>query len=224
MAAMRIDISNQRFGRLITIKRVIPPGESKNKWLCRCDCGNECLVRTSDLRSGRTQSCGCLKTELDHMRNRSHGMSCTSLHKRWRSIKDRCFNPKNKSYKNYGGRGITMCSEWKNSFESFRDWALSNGYKESLTIERRNVNGDYEPSNCLWIPLKEQAKNRRSSHLLTFNGETHNIREWSKILGIPENRIRYRIQNGYTTEKALTMPVGKKKGDKYGREKGSCKG
>lgn len=203
---MRIDISNKRFGRLTTIKRVIPSGETKNKWLCKCDCGNECLVRTSDLRSGRTQSCGCLKAELDSTRTKSHGMSYTNLHKRWRSIKDRCFNLNCKSYPNYGGRGITMCEEWKNSFEAFRDWALNNGYNESLTIERIDVDGDYEPNNCCWIPLVEQAKNRRTTHFITIKGETHNVRDWSKILGINESTIHNRLKNGWDAERALTTP------------------
>lgn len=203
---MRIDITNQRFGRLVTIKRIIPEGETKNKWFCRCDCGNECLVRTSDLRNGRTQSCGCLKRELDFQRNRTHGLSHTRLHKIWRHMKDRCLNPNSKSYKDYGGRGIVICEEWKNNFENFMEWALASGYKSNLTIERIDVNGNYEPNNCCWIPLIEQAKNRRTTHYLTFNNETHNIREWSKIIGISENAIHHRLKSGWSIEKTLTTP------------------
>lgn len=205
---MRIDISGQRFGRLITIKRLIPSGETRNKWLCQCDCGNKCLATTSDLRRGKTKSCGCLKKELDKNRNKRHGMSNTSLHKRWRSIKDRCFNSKSKSFKNYGGRGISMCDEWKNSFESFENWALGNGYQENLTIERIDVDGNYEPKNCCWIPLEEQAKNRRTTRLISFNGETYSIREWSKRLGISESTLYFRLNSGWDIKDAFTIPVG----------------
>lgn len=207
---MRVDITNQRFGRLVTIKRVIPEGETKNKWLCKCDCGNQCLVETSELRNGRVKSCGCLKKELDSHRNMTHGLSATSLHKKWRGIKDRCLNPNCKDYKNYGGRGIKICPEWQNSFEVFRDWALANGYSEELTIERIDVNGNYEPNNCCWIPFKEQAKNRRSTHFITFNDETHNIREWAEITGIKESTIHFRIRSGWSIEETLTTPVMKK--------------
>ena len=129
-----------------------------------------------------------------------HGLSKTSLHKRWRSIKDRCLNPNCSRYMDYGGRGITICDEWRNSFENFRDWAFSHGYEESLTIDRINVDGNYEPDNCRWIPLSEQNMNKRNSHFLTVNGETHTLTEWSKITGISFSALKYRLKNGVSTD------------------------
>lgn len=144
------------------------------------------------------------------MQYEKHGMSKTSLHRIWRLMKCRCSNPRHEKYKDYGGRGITVCPEWKNSFIAFRDWALANGYQEGLSIDRKDNSGNYEPSNCRWTTVKVQANNRRSNHLFTLNGETHTIKEWSELTGIHKNTIRMRIEKGLTGDQVLAAPM---KGD-----------
>ena len=119
-------------------------------------------------------------------------------------MKSRCLNKNSEKYKNYGGRGITVCEEWKNDFKTFYDWAMANGYSDELTIERRDVNGNYCPENCCWITSAEQAKNKTSNVVLEFNGESHNLSEWSKITGISSGELSYRIRRGWDVEKALT--------------------
>lgn len=136
-----------------------------------------------------------------------HGMSRTRLYGIWKDIHRRCYNPKKQDYKNYGGRGIQVCEEWKNSFIAFREWALQNGYTEELTIERNDVNGNYEPSNCRWATKIEQANNRRDNKIIEFNGERHSIAQWSKITGIQENTIRGRYKRGLKGEELFAPPT-----------------
>lgn len=195
----KYELAGKRFGKLYVLKLTSDKTSNRHKWLCKCDCGNTYMANTSDLVSGHAKSCGCNQ----HNGRKTHGMSYTSLHKRWRSIKDRCGNPLCKRYADYGGRGITICDEWEKDFTAFMEWALSHGYEESLTIDRIDVNGNYEPGNCRWIPLKEQNSNKRNNHFITFNGETHTLSEWSEIRGIPLRTIYYRIKAHKTNEEIL---------------------
>lgn len=165
-----------RFGRLIVIERVdnarTPNGKSQIMYRCKCDCGNEKIIRKCHLASGKILSCGCLHREkLGNMR-RKHGFSHKErLYSLWISMKDRCYNENNVHYHSYGGRGISVCEEWKNDYISFRNWCISNGYREeirksgrnNLTIDRIDVNGNYEPSNCRFLTNKENCLNKRDT-------------------------------------------------------------
>ena len=154
-----IDLTGQRFGRLTVIKRN-GSIDHHAAWKCICDCGKVTTVNGKWLRSGKTTSCGCYHNELLAKRSTTHGMSKTRLYRIWHDMKNRCFYEKDKKYSYYGGRGITICNEWKDNFEKFKAWAVANGYKENLTIDRINNNGNYDPSNCRWVTMKEQCKNR----------------------------------------------------------------
>ena len=194
-----IDLTGKRFNRLTVIKRVELKGKS-TRWLCKCDCGNETIVTSEKLKSGHTKSCGCYCHDLV----RKHGKYGTRIYKIWQSMKARCNNTKTPYY---GGRGITVCDEWLNDFKAFYDWAMANGYRDDLTIDRINNDGNYEPSNCRWITMKEQANNTRSNHNITFNGETHSLSEWSRILGIHSHTLSNRIYRGWSIKRAFTEPI-----------------
>ena len=131
----------------------------------------------------------------------------TRLQVIYNCMKQRCYNPHRTQYKNYGGRGIIVCEEWKNSFKNFKDWAMKNGYKDNLTIDRINTNGNYEPSNCRWATVKEQQRNKRTNTHLTCNGKTLLIQEWSELTGLSTSRICLRLKAGWSVEKALLTPI-----------------
>lgn len=182
----RINIAGQKFGRLLVLE-YIP--NSHSKWLCQCDCGNKVTVTSVNLKNGHTQSCGCLN--LDN--HTKHGGRHTRLYKIWIGMKTRCYNKKAKQYENYGGRGITICEEWKNDFIKFRDWAIKNGYENNLTLDRIDVNGNYEPHNCRWATTKQQQNNKRNNFFIEYNNERKTIAEWSALRGIRQDTLRNRI-------------------------------
>lgn len=132
-----------------------------------------------------------------------HGKRKTRLYRIWANIKTRCTNENDPHYERYGGRGITVCDEWKNDFKAFYDWSMSNGYADDLTIDRINNNGNYEPSNCRWVTIKEQNQNKRNVVLITYDGETHNVTEWAQILRLGHDTIRQRYRKGWTPEQCL---------------------
>lgn len=202
------DLSGLEFDRL-TVIEYHHTVNGLSYWRCRCKCGNEKIIRGQCLLSGESKSCGCLARELSSIRNSTHKGRKTKLYHVWIDMKQRCTNTNQPDYPNWGGRGITVCDEWMNSFESFRGWALKSGYDSKLSIDRIDVNGNYEPSNCRWITVKEQNSNRRSNKRIEYNGESRTLTQWSEILGGNRNLVGERLKSGWSIEKTLTTPVKK---------------
>lgn len=185
-----IDITGQKFGRLTALYKMHNHHDKKNSyWICICDCGNFLEARSQHLRNNSIKSCGCLHKEIMS----THGKHDTRLYRIWVAMKQRCNNPNNESYKYYGERGIKVCDEWRKDFMVFYNWAMNNGYNDNLTIDRINVDGNYEPANCRWITYQEQARNTRKTKNITINGETHCLKDWCKILNLNYNTVRYRL-------------------------------
>jgi len=178
-------------------------------WKCQCDCGNITCINGSKITSGWTKSCGCLQRESIVKFNYKHGMKGTRLERIYKSMKSRCYEEKNKNYYNYGGRGITVCDEWRNNSKSFYDWAMNSGYAENLEIDRRDNMSNYNPENCHWVTRKEQQRNMRSNLLIEYHGMTHCFSEWAEILNINVATLYNRlIRRGWDIEDAFTRKVG----------------
>lgn len=202
-----LDLNGKRFGRLVVIgraeDRVQKNGRRRVMWTCQCDCGNVVTVLGDNLKKGVSNSCGCLRKEIMSAAKSTHGDTKTKLYGVWCGIKRRCYNEHTMYYEKYGGRGITMCDEWRDSYEAFKKWAESSGYSEGLSIERVDNDGPYSPENCEWADSKTQANNRHSNVKLTLNGETHNITQWSSIVGISAKKLFNRYYAGKSVENIL---------------------
>ena len=202
-----IDMLGQKFGRLTVIK--YSHFEKRNHyWLCKCDCGKEKIVRRSRLLDGNTKSCGCLRDEG----NVKHGVWSRDkrLYKSWNTMIQRCENIKNTHFVDYGGRGIKVCDKWHNPVV-FEKWALENGYKKGLTIERIDVNGNYCPENCKWASMKEQCRNKRNTHFITINGVKKCLADWLKYFNISNGCFHRRIEFGWDEITALKTPSKRRK-------------
>lgn len=160
MSAVK-DLTGRRFGRLVVIGRAESTKEGRARWVCLCDCGKTSVKIGKSLLNGHCKSCGCGEYENRVNNVTSHRLSGTRLYHIWKAMKQRCYYPKHKDYHNYGGRGITVCEEWRKDYVSFHNWAISHGYKENLSIDRIDVNGNYEPGNCKWSTAREQRLNQR---------------------------------------------------------------
>lgn len=210
-----IDLTGQKYGRLTAIEVDTTKHKAITYWICECECGKRKSVSTGNLRSGAVLSCGCLQKEKAIQAKTKHGNlhhegKEPRLYRIWKCIRNRCYgaNSQRDCYKNYAGRGISMCEEW-DDFTAFEKWALENGYADNLSIDRIDVNGDYEPSNCRWADTKTQANNTRRNVRITYNGETHTFAEWGRIVGIKSSIIRSRIvERGWSVEEALTIIPG----------------
>lgn len=208
---MANDLSGKRFGRLVVINRapdnVSASGYRTAMWNCVCDCGNNATVRGKSLTGGATMSCGCLRSDRSRLSVTKHGGYGTRLYAIWISMRQRCLNKNNSAYKNYGGRGITICDEW-NDFSSFKKWAEDSGYDDSAnrgtcTLDRIDVNGNYTPDNCRWTTMREQSNNRRNSIELYFMGKTMTISDWAKELGVKYCTLWKRYKAGLDITKVL---------------------
>lgn len=191
------------YGRLTVIREAGRSGR-KVLWECVCECGNHSIVEGNRLRSGGTKSCGCLRADTIVAFNKKHGMSSSRLYNIWSHMKSRCSNKNNEAYKRYGGRGIAVCKEWQ-KFEPFMKWAMKNGYKDNLEIDRLDNNLGYSPENCHFTTPKINSRNRRSNRLVTINGKTKTLAEWSEISGLDSTLIRYRVSSGWP-EKDILSP------------------
>ena len=204
-----IDMTGKKYGILTVIERIGTANDKQALWKCKCDCGNVCNIRGRDLRVGHTRSCGCMSHEWTNNKKKIHGKTDTRLYNVWLSMKNRCYRENVRAYEHYGGRGIKVCLEWQ-EFIPFMEWAYSNGYDENAargqcTLDRIDVNGNYEPSNCRWVSVSVQANNRRNNRLIEFDGQIRTSKQWSDITGISRANIENRIDNlGWSIEKALT--------------------
>lgn len=206
------DLTGQRFGRLTVLRRIEDhyyqkSGRHDVQYKCRCDCGEVVNVLGIHLRSGHTSSCGCFRADTARATMTTHGMSGKRIHNIWKGMLERCINTRHNNYEIYGGRGITVCDEWRNSFEDFFEWSMSNGYTEELTLDRIDVNRGYFPDNCRWVTQREQCNNTRRNINVEINGEVHTLKQWTEIFGLKYGTIASRVKRGWTPLAALTTPV-----------------
>lgn len=203
-----VDLSKMPpFGRLKVMCRNGSNDKGRAMWKCQCKCGKIVVILGSSLRTGNTTSCGCLRTDFltTGVANRRHGLSRTPTYEAWKAMFQRCYNPKHKSYGDYGGRGITVCERWRESFDNFLA-DMGERPKGKHSIDRfPNQNGNYEPGNCRWATWKEQHRNRRNNMLVTSNGVTKTAPEWSEETGVTAPTIKWRAKR----KKPIDTPVKK---------------
>jgi hypothetical protein len=194
------DEAGRRFGRLIVVEFA---GMRKGHaiWRCRCDCGVVAIVRSIKLRSGQTRSCGCLRGQAHGL---SHGQH-SSIYNIWLQMIDRCTNPENHRFKDYGGRGIEVCRRWLDPANFVADMGPRPSPEHS--IDRVDNDGPYDIENTRWATRSEQQRNRRANHTATLDGETLCVAAWAERLGMPDSTIRKRLRRGWSVRRALTEPA-----------------
>ena len=210
------DLTGQRFNRL-TVIRYLDKSERTVRtynWLCQCDCGKTVKANANKLKNGLQQSCGCLKEERKYEignLNKKYKYSNKRLYGVYKSMLSRCYDEKHREYKNYGGRGIAVCEDWRNDYDAFAEWALNAGYDMhaeygGCTIDRKDVDGNYEPDNCTWITNAEQQNNRRDNVVIAYKGEEHNMKEWATLLNVSYDSLWYYIRaRGKTLEEFMRI-------------------
>lgn len=204
------DMTGMSFGKLKVICRDGTHVSGRSKlalWKCVCECGNETTVRGASLRNGSTTSCGCAQRENASKANTTHGLSKTKIYQIWVGMKERCHNPNSDSYPYYGERGICVDKDWRSDFTLFYWWAIDKGYREGLTLDRIDVNGNYEPSNCRWITQKEQSNNTRRNKYYDFEGGKYTLSQISDKCGIRYSVLYKRLSRGWTIEEATSKSL-----------------
>lgn len=218
-----VDLIGERQGRLTCVEylglRKRKDGHNDKIWKCVCDCGKEVVLTSQRFLDGKTKSCGCYRRERISELKRK-GLN-PRLYRVFGKMKERCYDDRCEFYRNYGGRGIKICKEWVDDYYTFQKWAYENRYRQGLTIERIDNNGDYEPSNCAWVTMKVQSNNKRNNRRITHNGVTKTLAEWCDEYNVGYSRTRYRLEHGYSFEQAFTNKLYKnaKEGTKNGRAK-----
>ena len=197
------DITGRKFGRLTAIgfSHIGPRPGYARMWWFQCECGVHVIRNVRHTPA----SCGCLRREVSVERaaaKATHGMSQSRLYRTWINLNDRCYNPKNASYKSYGSRGIAVCEEWRENFEPFCDWALANGYQDNLQIDRGKNHLGYSPTNCRWVTCRVNQNNRRSNKTFPFQGKTRTVSEIARLIGVPPFLVASRLRKGYSIEEA----------------------
>lgn len=200
------DLSNQVIGRLTVLGAISQDKKGRLNWLCLCSCGNEIVVSSNNLRQGHTTSCGCYKMEQIKNANITHGMTHHPLRQTWNSMIQRCTNLNNKRFSNYGGRGISVCNQWRHDFKAFHDYVsqLPHCGEKGYSLDRINNNGNYEPGNVRWATRSEQANNTTNTRLLTYDGKTQRVIAWAEEIGISSKALNARLRRNWPLERALT--------------------
>lgn len=204
----RTDLTGMTFSRLRVLFKDSADSSGKRPWLCVCECGNLVRAYASDLRSGKVKSCGCLRRETARRqgkKNTIHGKTGTRIHGIWMAMRGRCNVSSNVSYSLYGGRGIKVCEAW-NDFQAFYNWAIKNGYSNSLTLDRIDPNGDYAPENCRWATYKEQENNRRNNRKVKICGCEKNLSEWAEFVGINPQTLANRLEHQWPMDDLFMTP------------------
>lgn len=198
------DHTNEKYGRLKVIQ-FVKRENRKSYWKCKCDCGKEIILPITYLTTGDTKSCGCLRKETSAQTQRKKAyIKNHRLYSIWIDMKRRCYNKDRNNYKYYGARGVKVCKEWKKDFRNFQDWALKNGYKDTLTIDRIDYNKDYQPDNCRWTTIFEQNNNLSSNHRICYEEKKYpSMSSFCRKKKLNYNKFRQRIRSGYTIQKAM---------------------
>ena len=212
---MRVDWEiyiGKKFNNLLVLNIAGRNKYNRPLYECQCDCGNKIIVEATKVKNGATKSCGCLQRKVARKHLETHGLTNTRLYRIWNSMKARCYDCNNSRFYAYGEKGVAVCDEWKGDFQSFYDWAMSNGYSENLSIDRIDVNGNYEPSNCKWSTNIEQANNTTRNRYITYQGITMTVSEWARHFGFNYKYFHEKLKKcNWSIENLLEIPYFKEK-------------
>ena len=201
-----IDLTGQRFKKLLVIEFICRKN-NHSLFKCKCDCGNETIVTSNNLRRNHTTSCGCLSVEKIIERSTTHNLRKHPLYVSWIGMRNRCYYKNHNRFKNYGARGIQVFGEWRKDFNNFYNWAINNGWENGLSIDRIDNDKDYCPENCKFSTSKQQSRNRTSNVRLTINGETRILIEWAELLNIKYETLRRKIKKGCNLEEIVARSL-----------------